>query len=316
MSNSIKEKVHVRSCEEVARYHRDDKECGHIAVGLKYDEVTEQCTESVACPVAVARQLRGSASIPAFSEEPKHMLDFQPILDSQGRPYRCAHFVQRKGSLPHRCGRPSVLSIHLMGEGQFMFDKEYEVIGMYYGACRIHTQTLSGVKVRNREKIVSMPRDFQRSRVYRWQREVFPGKGKATLTLDECRELVERIWAAHAPEKWAVPAVRLDTRKNRRGGSSYRWRTGIKLAPNQLNPIVVIHEMTHALCPVSGDGHGPLFVRLFLELVKRYAGEEAEPAEDLKVASYEELVAYQQGKYPGGTIERLRGFEIAEKAAA
>ncbi len=291
MSNIIRLKVYVRSC--------NDEECDHQAVGLKWEEATGQCIESIACPVAVARQLRGHEPRPAYMPDgdPKHILEFQPLLDGEGRPLRCAYPIRKKGEEPYPCGRPTVWLVHeLECEGWTRADNSET-----YGACRIHTQTLSGVKVRNQQKVHTMPRDFQRSRVYKWEWAALPDGTKASLTLEECRDLVERIWAAHGLEGRGPPKVQLVARKKR--GSSFSLMKNIELVPSHLNPIVTIHETAHALL-LSLDSHGPLFMRLFLELLERYAGETPEPAENLKVASYQELAA----------VEKLRGFEIAEQA--
>ncbi len=173
---------------------------------------------------------------------------------------------------------------------------------VFYGVCRRHLPDVLGVKPMNRS--YTKVRDFQRSRVYKWEGEVFPSMNTPSWTLDDSRELVHTIWDAHAPDEIPPPQVSLGKSKRKSDGCRER----IRLHPNHLNPIVVVHETAHGLLSAagSGDRHGPLFVRMYLELLERYAGETPEPAENLKVASYQELAA----------VERLRGFEIAEKAAA
>ncbi len=201
----------------------------------------------------------------------------------------------------NQCGSRSIYAPSWLGDACIWRD-EGAVRGVWYGVCRHHLPNALGIKPKNRSH--TKVRDFQRSRVYRWEREVLPDIFCLSMTLDECRELVHTIWDAHAPDEVPPPVVTLKRSAVRSDGSYKR----IRLSPNNLNPILVIHETTHGLLTAVRrcDRHGPLFVRLYLEVLERYAGETSEPAENLKVASCEELAA----------VEGLRGFEIAEKAAA
>ncbi len=201
------------------------------------------------------------------------------------------------------CGSRSIYAPSWLEDNHIWRD-EGTVREAWYGVCRRHLPDALGIKPKNRSYTkVSNVRDFQRSRVYRWEREVLPNICTPSMTLDDSRELVHTIWDAYAPDEVPSPQVSLGKSKRRSSGCRER----IRLHPNHLNPIVTIHETAHALLGAAGsrDGHGPLFVRLYLELLERYAGETPEPAENLKVASYEELTA----------VEALRGFEIAAKAA-
>jgi hypothetical protein len=306
MGNIIREKVYVWPCKRVAAV-RGEEQCDHR--GFNLSPLLDGSFEYVTCPVGVVLTYRAANAYAKLcigdADEPRRVVEFQHVSNADGQPYLCAWAIQKDGRPHHPCGKPTVYFQDEADDRILSWSQKDELLPQYAGACRIHTQTLSGMKVTNRETLSRDYPDFQRSRVYQWERGVFPDMFTLSMTLDECKELVERIWAAHAPAGWRVPQVQLAARKNAKG-SCYAIERGITLAPSHLNPVVACHETAHALTHLAFEGHGPLFVRLYLELLERYAGETPEPAEDLKVASYEELAA----------VDNLRGFEIAEKAAA
>lgn len=316
MRNIIKEKVFVWPCTQVAAA-TGAEQCDHG--GFNLTPLLNGSFEYVICPVGVVLTYRAYNALTkhAFIDEgeSRYVVEFQPVVGTLGQPYICAWTIQKDGSPPHPCGKPTVY-FHDKADDRipvwsYDFDRLQDCDQLhvpfpeYDGVCRIHTQTLSGAKVTNLPAWARSagPRDFQRSKVYRWEGEVFSAMGTPSMTLDECRELVERIWAALAPDEVPPPVVTLKKSVRRSDGNHLK----IRLSPNHLNPIMTVHETTHGLLSAVGEdiGHGPLFVRLYLELLERYAGETPEPAENLKVASYQELTA----------VEGLRGFEIAAKAA-
>ena len=225
-------------------------------------------------------------------------------------PCWCTWLVSHRNKWPEKgihytieCGSRSIYAPSWLEDDFIWWDKG-TVREAWYGVCRRHLPNALGIKPKNRSYTkVSKVRDFQRNRVYRWECDVFPDICTPSMTLDDSRELVERIWAALAPDEVPPPVVTLKKSVRQSDGNHLK----IRLSPNHLNPIVTVHETTHGLLNAVGEdiGHGPLFVRLYLELLERYAGETPEPAENLKVASYQELTA----------VEGLRGFEIAAKAA-
>jgi hypothetical protein len=113
-------------------------------------------------------------------------------------------------------------------------------------------------------------RDFQRSRVYRWEQEhVFP-HDRVLLSIDTCAALVEaayRWW--HGPLSlrpgWAPPNV-TDGRGRRHACGS---REVIKLPRWARTRPVVLHECAHGLAP---DRHGPEFVKVYVSLLVRFMG--------------------------------------------
>jgi len=115
-------------------------------------------------------------------------------------------------------------------------------------------------------------RDNQRRAVYCWEdsiRKRWPELNQ-TLTLQECREWVAKVWADYRPGE-EPPTVK-DGRGTRiaRGG---RWTVNLPHWSRQT--IVVLHEITHSLATPSQtkEGwHGKAFAQLVLELWNHYAG--------------------------------------------
>ncbi len=240
----------------------------------------------------------GGVFVPACTVE-----DLKPVKTIL--PVKCLHKANHYGKWEGWCGNRSVYSCDVPYDSRppdFRWIDIWMEKVAFHGVCRRHIPSVLGIKPENR--LGTTVRDFQRSRVYKWEDEVFPSTNTPTLSLDDSRELVHTIWDTRGPDEVPPPQVILG-KSNGRSSGCREW---IRLHPDHLNPIVTIHETAHALLGAAGscDGHGPLFMRLFLELLERYAGEMPELAQDLKVASYQELAA----------VEALRGFDIAEMAAA
>lgn len=112
---------------------------------------------------------------------------------------------------------------------------------------------------------VARPRDFQRSRLYRWEAaHIFP-HDREILELGACAELVDRAyrWAeAAAADRpgWRPPVVG-DGRGRRHACGS---RSEIKLPRWARTRPVVLHECAHGL---TDDRHGPRFVVRYVELL-------------------------------------------------
>lgn len=136
---------------------------------------------------------------------------------------------------------------------------------------------------------MSKTRDFQRARVYAWERAElgpFPvtsshfvrkaagggyrrkyrmeTNGHKILTLAECKELVEKVWAKLRPGR--LPPEVLDGRGRR---SACGCRQYIKLPWWSRVRSVVLHETAHSL---TTTGHGPEFLACYLELLARWDG--------------------------------------------
>lgn len=115
---------------------------------------------------------------------------------------------------------------------------------------------------------MSAARDSQRSAVYAWERQVarkYPAL-KRELTLEQCREMVHRVWEDYFGSASKPPEI-LDGRGRRRACGG-RW--SISLPRWSRSPYVVLHETAHAFG--AHHQHGPNFARLYLELMNRYEG--------------------------------------------
>ncbi|HMR30350.1 MAG TPA: hypothetical protein PKA13_00740 [Geminicoccaceae bacterium] len=113
-------------------------------------------------------------------------------------------------------------------------------------------------------------RDFQRSRVYRWEGEHVLPHDREVLSLDQCTRLVEAAyrWAEAdlaATAGWRPPTV-LDGRGRRHACGS---RQVIKLPRWARTRPVVLHECAHGM---ADDQHGPRFVARYVELLERFLG--------------------------------------------
>lgn len=111
-------------------------------------------------------------------------------------------------------------------------------------------------------------RDYQRAKLYRWERDhVFP-KLPQTLSLDACETLVlkaYRWWERPSGLNWRwSPPLVTDGRGRRHACGS---REIIKLPRWARTVPVVLHECAHGM---SDDKHGPAFVRVYIELLGEF----------------------------------------------
>ena len=115
---------------------------------------------------------------------------------------------------------------------------------------------------RPRKRKRKKPRDFQRTRVYRWEAAHVLPHAAQPLTLEACRTLVAAVF------RWAdrpAPIV-TDGRGRRHACGSPE---AIKLPRWARTPAIVLHECAHGL---ARDMHGPEFVATYVELLARFAG--------------------------------------------
>ena len=112
-------------------------------------------------------------------------------------------------------------------------------------------------------------RDFQRSRVYSWERANVLPLSSDPLTLAQCEALVDRVYRAcerpdPANHEWSPPRV-TDGRGRRHAAGS---REVIKLPRWARTRPIVLHECAHGM---ASDGHGPEFVAVYLDLLEHFA---------------------------------------------
>ena len=112
-------------------------------------------------------------------------------------------------------------------------------------------------------------RDFQRSKVYKWEWEVLrslPNNWELT-TVNECQVLVEKIWLRERPGHPGVPLV--TDGRGRRSAASKRGRIAI---PCKLrNAVVICHEVAHEVLP-RGIKHTEDFVSTFITVLHNNLG--------------------------------------------
>jgi hypothetical protein len=112
--------------------------------------------------------------------------------------------------------------------------------------------------------------DPQRRRVYLWEdREVAP-RDLSMVPFQRLQGLVDFVWVQEGLS-WA-PLVRPLTKKARRTVAR-ATRLAIE-APEQLATWVLLHELAHCMSSTAeerSDGHGPIFVGLYLKLLVDYA---------------------------------------------
>jgi hypothetical protein len=160
------------------------------------------------------------------------------------------------------------------------------------------------------------PYDKQRQRVYDWERSAIPdfyGYNSASLTLQECRELVELVCEDYGSKH---PMVVL-------GRGKTAWGGMVKLTlPTWAHvPAVVLHELTHNLVSnhttgIGVVGHGPEFVRLFIELLVAYMGlsktELRAAARNHKVKVATEAACQPSGARRGHTFRKMAKIGVKE----
>ena len=123
---------------------------------------------------------------------------------------------------------------------------------------------------------VTRPRDRQRKAVYRWEARVkhVHGLGECELSLDECKQIVDRVWADYTrPDVIPGPNV-TDGRGRKSGGFAHQsWE--IRLPKMARRDWYVLHEIAHSLMAHFRLGlamHAPEFVGLYAELIEHYLG--------------------------------------------
>ena len=121
---------------------------------------------------------------------------------------------------------------------------------------------LTGKPTRPRKRKRAKPRDFQRTRVYRWEAAHVLPHAAEPLTLEACRTLVAAVfhWAGRP-----APVV-TDGRGRRHACGSPE---AIKLPRWARTRAIVLHECAHGL---ARDMHGPEFVAIYVLLLERFAG--------------------------------------------
>ena len=114
------------------------------------------------------------------------------------------------------------------------------------------------------------PRDVQRRRLYRWERQWWPAEPRPVLSLEACQALVADIWQTEMAGRpgWRRPPEVRDGRRRRSACANRYW---IKLPRWSRFPHLIVHELAHSLF-LESERHGPVFVGRVLHLLARYCG--------------------------------------------
>ena len=112
-------------------------------------------------------------------------------------------------------------------------------------------------------------RDFQRSKVYKWEWEVLLSlpQNWMLVTVGECQVLVEKIWLREEQHLHDVPIV-TDGRGRTSAGSK---RGEIAIPRKMRQSVVVCHEVAHEMLPY-GVGHTEDFVSTFITVLNNNLG--------------------------------------------
>lgn len=128
------------------------------------------------------------------------------------------------------------------------------------------------------------PRDSQQTTVYNWGWALakrHPQLGES-LTIAQCESLVCDIWSDYRAD--SLPPIVAFPSSNNLSALGKRWK--VSLPPWARTPLIVLHELAHALLD-GGEGqhlepdHGPIFVKMYCDLLEHYGGIDIDAAKRL-----------------------------------
>jgi len=105
-------------------------------------------------------------------------------------------------------------------------------------------------------------KDFQRSRVYAWERQEFEWDD-SMMTLEQCQRLVDEI-----NNRFCIGGLLVTDGRRCRNALACYSSSKIKLPKWARRKWVVLHEVSHFLA--IGNKHGPDFVARYLDLLASY----------------------------------------------
>jgi hypothetical protein len=116
---------------------------------------------------------------------------------------------------------------------------------------------------------VTTGRDYQRSRVYRWENRVVVPHDRSRIPFAAAQAMVDAIWSEmglrYPPRVEPLPAM-----ARRRLADADRL--AIRL-PASVPSWCLLHEIAHAMTSEHdgrSDGHGPMFMGIYVQLLSRY----------------------------------------------
>lgn len=123
---------------------------------------------------------------------------------------------------------------------------------------------------------MSKPRDNQRSKVYKWEKELRAQYDvKPTLSVAECQELVNVMHSKLYKNNSISPAPRVTDGRGSRRPYHCSVRNVIAMPKFARSRSLVCHEYAHYLTytPFT-EVHGAFFVSTFINLMAEYANDE------------------------------------------
>jgi hypothetical protein len=112
-------------------------------------------------------------------------------------------------------------------------------------------------------------RDRQRSRLYGWEDAVIGPYAPGAIAFAQAQGMVNAIWA-ELGLRYPPRVTRLPPRASRILARADRLTLEL---PESLPAWCLLHELAHALSATAegaSDGHGPVFVGLYIQLLGRY----------------------------------------------
>lgn len=111
------------------------------------------------------------------------------------------------------------------------------------------------------------PRDFQRSRMYKWENENVP-QG-AWIDFNDIEAYVKQVWAAEG--LLYPPLVQIIRARGATAGDA--TRNTLRFPEEGASEAVILHEIAHAMTSnvhEESDAHGPTFTGVFIDLVAKH----------------------------------------------
>ncbi|MCO6417602.1 hypothetical protein JYK14_15740 [Siccirubricoccus sp. KC 17139] len=112
--------------------------------------------------------------------------------------------------------------------------------------------------------------DAAARRLYAWEDAEVAPRDTSHVPFAQLQALVDHVWAA---EGLRFPPRLRPLPRQARGTVARASRTAIE-APPELPTWILLHELAHAMSSTAegaSDGHGPLFLGLYLHLLVRHA---------------------------------------------
>lgn len=122
--------------------------------------------------------------------------------------------------------------------------------------------------------MVDRKRDFQKSKVYRWENANIAPHDKSRVSFDQIQEIVNYVWEGEGL-KYPPRVEPFPKQVTTKCGDA--TRLVIRFHEEELTPTwVVLHEIAHSLTSTHDgermDRHGPDFVGIYMQLVEKHLG--------------------------------------------